>query len=195
MSSHACKNNKSPLFVRWSRLLKPNGVLVYSTCSLEPEENRGVVDAVLNEISILRLRRGKGLASISRRIRWRLRSCACLRRGDASCIKFQRWNRKFLCMTRALIASRNFLVEYSVRLKQDENVLIESFDIPDEMTIALVRAARNVQAQFPFVQVQRGQSQPRPRTGRERAANRSGGPTRIGPDEKDGGLHRHSRQQ
>ena len=29
--------------------LEPSGVLVYSTCSLEPEENRGVVQAVLDE--------------------------------------------------------------------------------------------------------------------------------------------------
>ena len=34
------------------------------------------------------------------------------------------------------------LVEYSIRLKRNETVLIEAFDIPDEMTIALVRAAR-----------------------------------------------------
>src|SRR4051812_4232393 len=46
------------------------------------------------------------------------------------------------------------LVEYSTRLKRNENVLIESFDIPDEMTIALIRAARKVRA-VPFVQVQR----------------------------------------
>lgn len=46
------------------------------------------------------------------------------------------------------------LVEYSTRLKRNENVLIESFDVPDEMTIALVRAARKVGA-TPFVQVQR----------------------------------------
>ena len=38
------------------------------------------------------------------------------------------------------------LVEYSTRLKRNETVLIESFDVPDEMTIALVRAARNVGA-------------------------------------------------
>jgi len=36
-------------------LLKPNGVLVYSTCSLEREENEGVTEALLREMSILRL--------------------------------------------------------------------------------------------------------------------------------------------
>jgi len=46
------------------------------------------------------------------------------------------------------------LVEYSTRLKRNENVLIEAFDVPDEMTIALVRVARKVGA-IPFVQVQR----------------------------------------
>jgi len=46
------------------------------------------------------------------------------------------------------------LVEYSTCLKPNETVLIESFDVPDEMTIALIRAARNVGA-IPFVQVQR----------------------------------------
>jgi aminopeptidase len=34
------------------------------------------------------------------------------------------------------------LVEYSIRLKRNETVLIEAFDIPDEMTIALIRTAR-----------------------------------------------------
>jgi aminopeptidase len=38
-------------------------------------------------------------------------------------------------------------------LKRGETVLIESFDIPDEMTIALVRAARKAGA-IPFTQVQ-----------------------------------------
>jgi len=46
------------------------------------------------------------------------------------------------------------LVEYSTRLKRNENLLIEAFDVPDEMAIALVRAARKVGA-VPFVQVQR----------------------------------------
>ena len=46
------------------------------------------------------------------------------------------------------------LVEYSVRLRRNENVLIEAFDVPDEMAIALIRAVRKVGA-VPFVQVQR----------------------------------------
>jgi aminopeptidase len=46
------------------------------------------------------------------------------------------------------------LVEYSTRLKKNENVLIEAFDVPDEMVVALIRAARKVGA-APFVQVQR----------------------------------------
>ena len=48
------------------------------------------------------------------------------------------------------------LVEYSTRLKRNEHVLIEAFDTPDEMTIALIRAARKAGA-IPFVQVQRAQ--------------------------------------
>ena len=36
-------------------LLKPNGVLVYSTCSLEPEENREVVRRILAEMPVMRL--------------------------------------------------------------------------------------------------------------------------------------------
>jgi aminopeptidase len=48
------------------------------------------------------------------------------------------------------------LVEYSTRLKRNEHVLIEAFDTPDEMTIALIRATRKAGA-IPFVQVQRAQ--------------------------------------
>lgn len=58
------------------------------------------------------------------------------------------------------------LVEYSTRLKRNENVLIEAFDVPDEMTIALIRAVRNADA-IPFVQVQRA------RIGRELALEAS----------------------
>src|SRR5438105_1584240 len=58
------------------------------------------------------------------------------------------------------------LVEYSTGLKRNENVLIEAFDVPDEMTIALIRAARKAGA-IPFVQVQRA------RIGRELALEAS----------------------
>ena len=44
------------------------------------------------------------------------------------------------------------LVEYSIRLKRNETVLIEAFDIPDEMTAALIRAARKAGG-VPFAQV------------------------------------------
>jgi aminopeptidase len=43
------------------------------------------------------------------------------------------------------------LVEYSIRLKRNETVLIEAFDIPDEMTIALIWAVRNAGG-VPFAQ-------------------------------------------
>lgn len=46
------------------------------------------------------------------------------------------------------------LVEYSTRLKRNETVLIESFDVPEEMTVALLRAAREAGA-IPFTQIQR----------------------------------------
>jgi aminopeptidase len=46
------------------------------------------------------------------------------------------------------------LVEYSIRLKRNETVLIEAFDIPDEMTIALIRAVRKAGG-TPFAQVYR----------------------------------------
>jgi 16S rRNA (cytosine967-C5)-methyltransferase len=36
-------------------LLKPGGVLVYSTCSIEPEENEEVVRAILAEFPFLKL--------------------------------------------------------------------------------------------------------------------------------------------
>ena len=48
----------------------------------------------------------------------------------------------------------SLLVNYSTNLKRNEKVLIESIDAPDEMTIALVRAARKAGA-IPFVQIQR----------------------------------------
>jgi len=44
------------------------------------------------------------------------------------------------------------LVEYSIRLGRNETVLIEVFDIPDEMTIALIQAARKAGG-VPFAQI------------------------------------------
>src|SRR5437773_4053835 len=46
------------------------------------------------------------------------------------------------------------LTRYATELKRNEKVLVEAFDAPDEMTIALVRAARKRGA-IPFVQSQR----------------------------------------
>ena len=43
------------------------------------------------------------------------------------------------------------LVEYSTRLKRNETVLIETFDIPAEMTVALIRAVRKADG-VPFAQ-------------------------------------------
>ena len=37
------------LLLNASRLLKPNGVLVYSTCTFSPEENEGVIDWLLRK--------------------------------------------------------------------------------------------------------------------------------------------------
>jgi aminopeptidase len=48
----------------------------------------------------------------------------------------------------------SLLVNYSTTLKRNEKVLIETFDVPEEMTIALIRAARKAGA-VPFVQMQR----------------------------------------
>src|SRR5438105_14630509 len=43
------------------------------------------------------------------------------------------------------------LVEYSIRLQRNETVLIEAFDIPAEMTVALMRAVRKAGG-VPFAQ-------------------------------------------
>jgi len=48
----------------------------------------------------------------------------------------------------------SLLVDYSTALKRNEKVLIEAFDAPDTMVIALIRAARKAKA-IPFVQLQR----------------------------------------
>ncbi len=48
----------------------------------------------------------------------------------------------------------SLLVNYSTNLQRGEKVLLESFDAPEEMTIALIRAARQAGA-IPFSQIQR----------------------------------------
>ena len=67
-------------------------------------------------------------------------------------------------MTRASISSRKSSSSIPRRLKRNETVLIETFDVPDEMTVALVRAARKAGA-IPFTQIQRA------RVNRELALN------------------------
>jgi aminopeptidase len=47
----------------------------------------------------------------------------------------------------------SLLVNYSTHLQRDEKVLIDCFDAPDEMVIALIRAVRKAKA-VPFVQLQ-----------------------------------------
>jgi aminopeptidase len=49
----------------------------------------------------------------------------------------------------------SLLVSFSTALKRGERALIDAFDIPPEMTIALVRAVRNAGA-LPFVQLHQG---------------------------------------
>ena len=45
----------------------------------------------------------------------------------------------------------DLLVRHSTKLEKGEHVLIEAFDIPVEMTIALIRAARFISSPFTIV--------------------------------------------
>ena len=47
------------------------------------------------------------------------------------------------------------LVSHSTNLKKDEKVLIHAFDVPEGITLALIRAARSKGA-IPFVQLENG---------------------------------------
>ncbi len=71
----------------------------------------------------------------------------------------------------------SLLVDYSTTLKRNDKVLIESFDAPDEMTIALIRAARKAKA-IPFVQMQRARVTPGTRA-RDRWARSSISPRHM----------------
>ena len=56
-------------------------------------------------------------------------------------------------MDHRYIALARNLVSHSTNLQTGEKVLIHAFDIPEKMTLALIRAAREKGA-IPFVQVQ-----------------------------------------
>jgi len=83
-----------------------------------------------------------------------LRSAGSRRHGYG-CIRSRQWKRNLSMHDSRFDKLARLLVEYSIRLKRKENVLIEAFDVPDEMTIALVRATRKAGG-VPFVQIQRG---------------------------------------
>ncbi len=84
------------------------------------------------------------------------------------------------------------LVGFSVSLRKGDRLLIDAFDIPDTMVIALIRAARAVGA-VPFVHVHHM------RVTREmaRAAQEEGldlsSRLYLGRNEVDAGLHRAPR--
>lgn len=59
------RNNQSQLLRQAVRLVKPGGTLVYSTCSLEPEENSQVLNLVLAENPWLRLKSERELTPFS----------------------------------------------------------------------------------------------------------------------------------
>ncbi|MFA6088798.1 MAG: RsmB/NOP family class I SAM-dependent RNA methyltransferase [Candidatus Woesearchaeota archaeon] len=46
MATKIAKTQKELILTAWE-MLKPNGILVYSTCTLEPEENEGVIDYLI----------------------------------------------------------------------------------------------------------------------------------------------------
>src|SRR5882724_2637635 len=120
---------------------------------LEPEENEQLVEPLLNEF--------RGCAKkilpqpetvtpvLLRRAYWHRLALALV--DQLSCICRARWNRNRLMHDARFDNLAKLLVGYSIRLKRNETVLIEAFDVPDEMTIALIRAARNAGG-IPFAQ-------------------------------------------
>lgn len=72
----------------------------------------------------------------------------------AGCIAGVEWNYYTPMHDPRFDKLARLLVEYSVQLQPGENVLIDAFDVPDEMAISLVRAVRAARG-TPFVQIQR----------------------------------------
>ena len=159
-----CRNCKSPLRGDHA-MLKAGGVLVYSTCSLESEENEEVVarlqkhfpgPELLEKKSVLPFRdhsTGRSPRNCSKPSLARSR----LHPPPAMESLIPMHDARFDKLAK-------LLVEYSTTLKRGETVLIETFDAPEEMTIALIRAARAAGA-LPFAQLQRA------RVNRELALN------------------------
>ena len=78
------------------------------------------------------------------------------------------------------------LVEYSCGLKKGESVFIDVSDIPDRMTIALIRAVRKVRA-IPLVETRQS------RVLRELVFENDPGRGTV-PDEKSAGVYCYSRR-
>src|SRR5882724_5304164 len=133
------------------RLFRPGGVLVYSICRLKPDENQQLVERLLKEFP--RMQCAEKIL-LPFRDRYDGAFAAGLTRSPAdklSCISRARWNHNPLMHDARFDDLAKLLVGYSIRLKRNETVLIEAFDVPDEMTIALIRAARNAGG-IPFAQ-------------------------------------------
>ena len=203
-----CSGSNWPFCARLVPLLKPGGSLVYSTCSLEPEENEEVIEAFLRRAARFLPNEIRKTPALSRQHRWRFRGAirtnvnpspgetGLARRsssaarpdlparsrstrsdyehesgGRLGCIPASRWNDNALCKMPVSTSSLPFWSIIPPALKRNEKVLIETFDAPDEMTIALIRAARKAKA-IPFVQMQRARVTPRARA-RDRWARSS----------------------
>ena len=67
--------------------------------------------------------------------------------------RYDEVNLEILFMDPRYLALARNLVSHSTNLQPGENVLLHAFDIPEKMTIALIRAVRERNA-IPFVQVQ-----------------------------------------
>ena len=84
------------------------------------------------------------------------------------------------------------LIGFSTALKKGERVLIDAFDVPDAMVIALIRAARSRGA-YPFVQIHRARITRELSLGAEEAQFASHAEVELAAHEADGRLHRAAR--